>query len=246
MEVITSLENKKIKDYSKLLQKKYRELSNMFIVEGEHLAKEAYKHGYLVELIKTVDSTISLDVLTTEVSYDVIKKLSKAVTPQKMVGICKKKNDKLEGSRILILDNIQNPGNLGTIIRSSVAFNIDTIILSNDTVDLYNDKVLRASEGLLFSINIIREDILSFIPKLIKNNYQIIGTKVDKGTNLRDIVLDKKVAFVMGNEASGVKEDVLKLCSDYVYIKMNSNCESLNVGVATSIILYELDNILTM
>ena len=241
MEVISSLDNKKIKNYSKLLQKKYRDTDNLFIVEGEHLVKEAYQSKVLVEVIMCEGYDIDIDVPITYVTYEVIKKLSNTLNPQKIMGICKKIKEKEIGNKVLILDDIQDPGNLGTIIRSCVAFNIETIILSNNSVDLYNDKVIRASEGMIFKVNIIRDDLIKVINNLKDNNYVIYGTKVDGGENIDKVVVAPKYALVMGNEGAGVSTKVLELCDKYLYIPMNSNCESLNVGVATSIILYSLN-----
>ena len=157
------------------------------------------------------------------------------------MGICKKIEEKEIGKKLVILDGVQDPGNLGTIIRSSVAFNIDTIILSKTCVDLYNSKVLRATQGMIFNINIIERDLEEIIPKLKENNYKVYGTKVNGGKSLKDIEKTDKFAIIMGNEGNGVKPEILDMCSDYIYIDMNKSCESLNVGVATSIILYELD-----
>ena len=150
----------------------------------------------------------------------------------------KEMNDNL-GSRILILDDIQDPGNLGTIIRSSVAFNISDIILSTNSVDLYNDKVIRSSEGMIYKINIIRTDLIKVIKKLKENNYLILGTNVRDGVDVKE-VNSSRFALIMGNEGNGVKEEILNLCDKNLYIKMNKNCESLNLGVATGILLYEL------
>ena len=135
---------------------------------------------------------------------------------------------------------MQDPGNLGTIIRSSVAFNVDTIVLSDTCVDLYNSKVVRATQGMLFSVNIIKRDLKKLIPTL--KGYKIYGTKVDGGKSLKSIEKVKKFAIIMGSEGQGVRSDILDMCSDYIYINMNKSCESLNVAVATSIILYELDS----
>lgn len=240
MEVITSLDNKRIKNYAKLLNKKYRDQESMFLVEGEHLVIEAKKSGCLIEVIRCEDYELDFDVSTTIVTYEVIKKLSNTLNPQKVIGVCKKLDDKEIGNKVLILDGIQDPGNLGTIIRSSVAFGVDTIVLSNNTVDLYNDKVLRSSEGMLFHINIIRDDINRLIDKLHDESYQIYGTKVDGGSVLKDVTFSEKCAIVMGNEGSGVSSSILDKCDKYIYIPMNNDCESLNVGVATSVILYEM------
>ena len=240
MEVITSLDNKKIKNLSKLLIKKYRDEEGKFLVEGEHLVEEAKNAGLLLEVIKCSDYEIDYGVFTTLVTYDVIKKLSNTQTPQKVIGVCKKKEEKDIGGKVVILENLQDPGNLGTIIRSSVAFNVDTIVVSPNTVDIYNDKVLRSSEGMIFHVNVLKRDINSFIDEFHNKNYKIYCTKVNGGSVLNSIDVPEKVAIIMGNEGAGVSFKTLDKCDEFLYIPMNSICESLNVGVATSIILYEL------
>lgn len=238
----SNIKNEKIKNIKKLNQKKYRDKENLFIVEGEHLVLEAYKKGMIKELILEQNEIFPLDVPTIYVTNDVINYISELESPQPVLAVCNKLLEQENyGNRILALDEIQDPGNLGTIIRSAVAFNIDTIILSDDTVDLYNSKVIRASQGLLFHINIIRKNLLETIPKLKENNYQIIGTKVTHGNSLKSIAKFEKFVIIMGNEGKGISEDVQNLCDQFIYIDMNEACESLNVGVATSIILYELD-----
>ncbi len=241
MEVITSLDNKRIKNTGKLLNKKYRDEENKFLIEGEHLVEEAYKAGILLEVYQCEDMDRTFDVPTTYVTYDVIKKLSNTISPQKIIGVCKKIEEKELGNKVLILDDIQDPGNLGTIIRSSVAFGIDSIVLSNNTVDLYNDKVLRSSEGMIFHINIVRRDIIDTIDKLHDLGYEILGTSVDVGMYVDKVELTNKYALVMGNEGNGVHDEILDMCDHYIYIPMKNNVESLNVAVATSIILYEFN-----
>ena len=237
----TSLENKKIKNIKKLKNKKYRDEFNEFLVEGEHLVLEAYKNNVLKEIILEENSDINIDVPKSYATSNVLKYISELDNPSKIMGICKKINKNNIGSKVLILDGIQDPGNLGTIIRSAVAFNIDTIILSKDTVDLYNSKVLRATQGMVFNIDIIQDDLLEIVPQLKKDGYKVYGTKVNGGKSLKNIERCEKFAIIMGNEGNGVKPNILNLCSEYIYIDMNNACESLNVGVATSIILYELD-----
>jgi len=242
--VYTSIDNEKIKGIKKLKQTKYRNMENKFIVEGEHLVMEAYKSGQLIELILDEHSDFKLEVPTIYVTNTILKQLSELENPQEMMGVCQKKADASTlGSHILILDGIQDPGNLGTIIRSAVAFNIDTIILSPDTVDLYNSKVIRASQGMLFHLNIISDDLISIIHSLQTNNYLVYGTKVDGGKSINKLIKHDKFAIIVGNEGSGIKERILSLCDEYIYIDMNQNCESLNVGVAASIIMYELDKL---
>jgi len=241
MEVITSLDNKRIKNASKLLNKKYRDEEAKFLIEGEHLVEEAYKAGILLEVFMCEDMDMKLDVPTTYVTYDVIKKLSNTVNPQRIVGVAKKLEEKELGNKILVLDDIQDPGNLGTIIRSSLAFGIDSIVLSPNTVDMYNDKVLRSSEGMIFHINIVRRDLFELIDKLKEDNYEILGTSVSVGMYVDKVELNNKYALIMGNEGNGVHEEILDMCDNYLYIPMNNKVESLNVAVATSIILYEFN-----
>ena len=138
--IISSVENKKIKEIIKLKNKKYRDEYKMFIVEGEHLVKEAYKNNCLIEVFSLEQSGYENETIITP---NVMKKIASLASSPSIIGICKmKNNDIIVGDKILILDNIQDPGNLGTIIRSAVAFNIDTIVLSTDTVSLYNEKTL--------------------------------------------------------------------------------------------------------
>lgn len=236
----TSVDNKKIKNIKKLNTKKYRDEFNEFIIEGEHLILEAYKHGFLKEVILEENTNLDIDVPISFATNNVLKYISDLDNPSKMIGICRKISKKQLGNKIVVLDGVQDPGNLGTIIRSSVAFNADTIICEN-CVDLYNSKVIRATQGMLFNINIYEENIIDLIKKLSNNEYKIYGTKVNGGKSLKNVERCEKFAIIMGNEGTGVREEVLDLCSEYIYIDMNENCESLNVGVATSIILYELD-----
>lgn len=239
--IYTSIDNKKIKDIKKLKTKKYRDKTNLFLVEGEHLVLEAYKSGYLKELILEQDTLFPLDVETLYVTNDIINYISDLETPSMVMGVCEKKERKNIGNKILALDGIQDPGNLGTIIRSAVAFNIDTIILGHGTVDLYNSKVIRGSQGMLFHINIISENLEDFLVKAKKDKYSIMGTKVTHGNSLKTIEKKDKFVIIMGNEGNGISDEVEALCDEFIYIDMNPVCESLNVGVATSIILYQLD-----
>ena len=234
----SSIDNKKIKELKKLHLKKYRDRDNMFLVEGEHLVFEAYNSGYLKELLVEEGNDYDIDVPVSFLSSNVIKYLSNLDTPSKVIGVCEKKENKIKGSKILILDEIQDPGNLGTIIRSAVAFNVDTIVLSKDTVDLYSPKVIRATQGMIFKVNVVIDDINVVVENLKKDDYKIIGTKVTSAKNLKCLEKMDKFAIIMGNEGNGVKKEVLDLCDEYVYIKMNNDCESLNVAVATSIILF--------
>lgn len=239
---IESLENKKVKEWAKLSQKKYRDEMSLFIVEGKNLVTEAYQAGVLEELILEKGKILPIDVDTYFVTPEIIRKITTLDTPCSVLGVCRKKEEKEIGNKILILDDISDPGNLGTIIRSACAFSVDTIILSKNTVDLYNPKVVRATQGMLFNINIIYKDLSNYIPLLKANGYKIYGTDVNGGVNVKSLKEYGKICVIIGNEGKGVSDNIKKLCDKHIYINMNEKCESLNVGVAASIILYELDN----
>ena len=186
------------------------------------------------------DNDIDIDILKTSVSSNVMKSLSNLSSIPTIIGVCNfiEDNNNL-GNKIIILDGVQDPGNLGTIIRSAKAFNFDTVVLGLDTVKKYNEKVIRATQGMIFNTNIITRDLSSFIPKLISDNYHVYGTDVVNGTNVIDIDKAGKVAIIMGSEGSGVSNELKSIVKDNIYIEMNEDCESLNVAVATSIIMYE-------
>ena len=241
--LITSVNNEHIKELCKLKDKKYRDQSNTFLVETKHLVMEAYKEGLIKELILEKNEIYPLNVDTLYVTKEILKKISSTDTPPTVMAVVYKKKEIEDiGEKVLIIDNIQDPGNLGTIIRSAVAFNIDTIVLSNDTVDLYNPKVVRANQGMMFHMNIIRRNTLKFIKELKEKDYKIVGTKVTNGHDVREASIYSHFALVIGNEGRGISRDIDDLCDEYLYIKMNEQCESLNASVAASILLYEINN----
>ena len=241
--VITSLDNDRIKNYIKLKERKNRKKNGESLIEGMHLVLEACKKGVVKEIILEENTSFITDLPTIYVSKEVINKISELDTPSNIMAVCTMMDEKIVGNRLLLLDDIQDPGNLGTIIRSALAFNVDTIILSPNTVDLYNPKVVRATQGMMFHINIVIKDLKEVITELKKKKIPVYGTRVDSGTDVR-VLRDEKIdkyALIMGNEGNGVSTEILDMCDEYLYIKMNEKVESLNVGVATSILLYELN-----
>ena len=244
--LITSLDNDRIKGYIKLKDRKYRKKTNTFIVEGRHLVLEAYKAGKIIELILEKDEVLPLDLPIVYVTNEIISRISEMETPSTVMALCKMDcEEEIKGEKILMLDGIQDPGNLGTIIRSSLAFNVDTIVLSPECVDLYNPKVIRSTQGMLFGINIIRKELEPIIKELKEKEIPVYGTRVEYGedvVNLKDKDR-KKYALIMGNEGQGVRGEILDMCDKYLYIDMNDQVESLNVAVATSILLYEFNKV---
>ena len=236
---ITSLNNPKVVFWAKLKMKKYRDIEHLFIVESEHLVTEALKKGIVKEIITTEEK--EYEVPTYNVSTEIMKRISTLITPSKVMAVCEYlMPDDIKGN-ILLLAHIQDPGNLGTIIPTAVAFNFSTIIVSEDTVDFYNDKVIRSSEGMIFNINLVKDDLLSIIPVLKEKGYKIYGTDVKKGKNIKTID-NKECAIIIGSEGKGMSIEVKELCDDFIYINMSKTCESLNAAVASSIIMYEVFN----
>lgn len=240
MDIITSLDNKKIKYLNKLKDKKFRDTEGLFIIETENLIEEAYQSNLLEEVYLLENSNLEFDVPTYYVTKEVMQKISSLKSPSECLGVVKKITPRDYHNRLLILDNIQDPGNLGTIIRSAVAFNIDTIILGNTCVDLYNDKTIRASEGMLFKINILRKDLTAFLEELKKNNYTLYGTDVTGGKVLNTVTFSSKCGIVIGSEGKGISPGIKKLINENIYIPMSYQTESLNASVAASIIMYEM------
>lgn len=238
--LITSKDNNRIKEVRKLLNKKYSLQKGLFVIEGENLVEEAIKNDLLVELFVLdgygSDYKFNYDTVT----LDVMKSMSDLKSTPRLLGVSKIKNNNKIGTKILILDGIQDPGNAGTIIRNSVAFDIDTIIFSNDSVSPYNEKVLRSTGGMIFNTNILIGNIEELIKEIKDKNIKVIGTSLKSSISLEKLEKIDEFAIIFGNEGNGVKEDILNLCDKIVRIDMNPKCESLNVGVSSAIILYYL------
>ena len=236
--MITSVHNETIKNIMKLKQKKYRDEKNMFLVEGFHLVEEARKHLCIDTIITTLDE--EFDENTIYVSQDVMKKLAFTMTPQPIMAICKKSfqlNQIVDGKRYLLLDRLQDPGNVGTIMRTALALGIDQVILSLDCVDLYNDKVIRSTQGAIFEMKVSIMDLHDAVAKLKHNGVEVYGTCLHNASSIDRYEKKDKMAFVMGNEGQGVSQELLDLCDHLVYIPISS-VESLNVAIASAITMY--------
>ncbi len=232
---IESLNNPRVKEWCKLKEKKYRDQEGLFLIEGEHLIQEASKKGIVKEILSTSEE-LEADFYITET---IMKKISSQVSLPKRIAVCEKLKEEKLKNRVLVLDGIQDPGNLGTMIRSAVAFGFTDILLSLDTVDLYNEKVIRASEGMLFHINIVKGDLKPFLDGM-KGIYQILATDVKSGENITQIPKEENRALLIGNEGQGLKEEVKVYATHFIKIPMHQSCESLNAGVAAGILMYEM------
>ena len=238
--LITSKDNNRIKEIRKLLTKKYSLEKGLFVIEGENLIEEAIKNHMLKELYVLEGTTCNYDFNYDYVTEDVMKSISDLKSTPRLLGVSKIHNTSEIGNKIVILDNIQDPGNAGTIIRSSVAFDVDTVIFSKDSVSPYNEKVLRSTGGMIYNTNIIIGDLEELIDKIKEKNIKVVGTSLKKSKSLEELEKMKEFAIIFGNEGNGVRENILSKCDEIIRIDMNQSCESLNVGVSASIVLYHL------
>ena len=236
--MITSLQNETIKEIMKLKQKKYRDELGLFLIEGYHLLEEAKKVNCIDTIITTQDE--SYNELTLLVSTHVMSKLAFTKTPQPVMAICHQpKNQQLmiDGQRFLLLDRVQDPGNVGTMIRTALAFGYDQVIMSENCVDLYNDKVIRSTQGAMFQMNICIMNLKEAIIELQNHGVKVYGTCLQNASSINSYSSQKAMAFVMGNEGQGISQEILDLCDERLYIPIQS-IESLNVGVAAGITMY--------
>ncbi len=231
--IITSVNNQLIKDTTKLHLKKYRDSTGLFLVEGYHLYEEAEKVGN-IKAVFTTDEGITGDkvIYVTDI---ILEKLAQTKKPQKILTVCEKIKANDLSDKVLICEKIQDPGNLGTLMRSALAFGFNTIVLDN-TVDIYNDKVLRSTQGAIFKLNILEMNTIDFIDN--NSEYKVYGTSLN-GAPLKDIKTSEKLALILGNEGSGISKGILNKTDENITIN-TTEVESLNVGVAGSIIMHYL------
>ena len=245
IKIITSINNNFIKELSKLKEKKYRLMNKEFLIEGEHLINEAYNANRLKILLSDNEDILNrYDICEKyKVSEDIIKKLSQTTSPQGLVGICDIKDIEVDYNNyqhILILDDVKDPGNIGTLIRTSLAFDIDLIVMSKDSCDIYNDKVVRASQGAIFNIDIAYKDLKNEIQLMKNKDIKIISTSLSANMDVKDIKHMDKYAIILGNEANGVNKDIQDLADINVIIPISKKMESLNVAIAGAIMMYEV------
>ena len=234
--VITSKDNKRIKAVRKLLTKKGRLKANQFLIEGEHLIEEALKwNANILELFVLENSEFNFDLKTTVVTKDVMKSLSTLVTPPGIIAVVEMNTQTVDSNRILALDGVQDPGNLGTLIRTADAFNFKRILIGKDTVDPYSDKVLRSSQGSHFHVSIEDTDLIEAI-----NDFDGIVLTTDlQGEPLNSNKITGPIMIVLGNEGQGVSREVLECANYKVKIDMPGHAESLNVSVAGGILMHQ-------
>lgn len=232
--MLTSLTNQKIKYWVKLSQKKYQEED--FLCCETTVIKKAFTKGYLKTLIYNGIKPFAAPE-EIEVSSAILAKLK---AQENYVAILKKKEESaIIGSRLLLLDDLQDPLNVGMLLYHAFQFGFETVILSSNTASFYYPKALKESRGAFYDLNIVRTDLKKIIPILKKEEYSILATGLwQDSTFLSTIKPSSKMGFVLGNEGSGVSEEIKNLCHQKVKIEME-NIDSLNVGIAGCIVMYQ-------
>lgn len=253
--IITSKDNETIKHIRKLKEKKYRDEFGEYIVEGVKLINEAIAEKLDVKTIVICDNCNKTETINQNLMYEVAKysciyvdeKVFNTITevqnPQGILAVVGKKNKQEEINYnedvIVILDDIQDPGNLGTILRTVDSADLKQIILSKNSADPYNPKVVRSTMGAIFRVNIIEaENLVDTLKEMKKHNFDVVVTSLDTDESIYNIQYKNKV-IVIGNEANGVSKEVQEIADKKVKIPMLGKTKSLNASVATGIMVYE-------
>ena len=248
---ITSTSNETIKYFISLNDKKTRMNAKRFIVEGYHLVNEASKTNLLEAIISTDEKELKKinNVKRYLVNDAIINKIATTKNPQNILGIVKMLDHNITNllpiikgnkTKLIMLDDVNDPGNLGTIIRTAAGLGYDGIIMSPNTVDLYNEKVIRSTQGVMFKIPIIKANLQEVIKLLKKEKVFCIGTALTNAKDVKHITKKDKFAICLGNEAKGISKEVLDNMDENVKIAMNNDVESLNVSIAAGLTMYEM------
>ena len=255
MQVITSKDNELVKHIRKLKDKKYRDESNEFIIEGTNLIEEAVKEKAKIKKVIICEDTTKTYELPTNIRLEIAKYeciyvsekifnlITQVTNPQGIMAIVEKtaKEDEIDYTQdlIVMLDDIQDPGNLGTILRTIDIIGLKQIIVSKETADAFNPKVVRSTMGAIFRIKIIEsENLIDTIKNIKKHHFKLIVTSLQTDNTIYDINYNKKI-IVIGNEGNGVSKEIQDMADEKIKIPMLGKTESLNASVATGIVLYE-------
>lgn len=245
---ITSVNNEIVKETVKLQQKKYRDIEKKFLLEGFKAVEEAFLSGITIEKAfiekNKKGKYLFLNCEFIETNEAVLKKVSTTVTPPEIVAVAVQPQNSFDkiGKNVVLLENIRDLGNLGTIIRTSVAFGVDSIILYGDTVDLYNPKVVRSAVGNLWKTNILHIDNFSQLERYF-TEYERYGTlpKCENSMYLSDTKPSDTPKLIMfGSEADGLSDELKQFATDNITIEMNDTVESLNLSISAGVILYKM------
>lgn len=249
MKEIQGVKNPLIKELRKLQQKKYRDKEGRYLMEGFHLVEEAVKAQAPLQLLLVTQKGLTeweawlaeQSVTQYLVSDEVMKSLSDLPTPPGIMGVLTK--EAVSGGdfrgRWLLLDRVQDPGNVGTMVRTADAAGFDGVVLGQGCADLYSTKVLRSTQGSQFHLPVIQKDLPEVIAAFRNQKIPVYGTELNEAAKVFQAVPpERELALIMGNEGQGVAPEILALTDQNLYIPIYGQAESLNVGVAAGILMY--------
>lgn len=255
MQIISSKDNELIKHIKKLKDKKYRDVSNEYIIEGVKLIEEAVNEKANIKKIIVCEDTTNTYEIPTHIRLEIAKydcvyvtekifdSITQVTNPQGIMAVIEKdiKNKEIDYNQdiIVILDDVQDPGNLGTILRTVDSIGLNQIIVSKDTVDCFNSKVVRSTMGAIFRVRVIEsENLIETIKTIKRHHFKLMVTSLQTENSIYDIKFDKKI-IVIGNESNGVSKEIQDIADERAKIPMLGKTESLNASVATGVVLYE-------
>jgi TrmH family RNA methyltransferase len=244
--LITSIHNAQVKNWKRLHKRKYREKMQRFLIEGDHLIEAARESDWSIQTVILREGTRMPNWCTSQqlavVGADVFNEISQTETPQGIAAVVEmKKQTPTNDADTLLIDAVQDPGNLGTIIRTADAAGFTSIYLGQGTVDVYNEKVVRASQGSLFHVDIqVNAKLEEVIPTLQKQGYTVWASTLEDATSLYEIKPSGKTAIILGNEGAGVQKHIVSLADKTVKIPIYGKAESLNVSIAAGILMYHV------
>ena len=255
MQIITSKDNEIIKHIRKLKEKKYRDEFNEYVIEGVKIVEEAIKENVKIKQVIVCNDTTKTYEIPTHIMLEIAKYdciyvtdkifnlITQVTNPQGIMAIIEKNNENNEidysQEIIVALDDVQDPGNLGTILRTVDSIGLNQIVVSKGTADAFNSKVVRSTMGAIFRIKIIeKEDLIKTIKDIRKHHFKLLVTSLQTENSIYDIDFYKKI-IVIGNEANGVSKEIQEIADEKTKIPMLGKTESLNASVAAGIVMYE-------
>lgn len=244
MEHITSLKNPKVAAWKALKDRKGRRESGCFLVEGRKMVEEALASAFDVETVLVQEDMELPDGLTMpvyELPAHVLAAVCDTKTPQGIAAVVRMKEQSSLGKHIVVLDGVQDPGNVGTIIRTADAAGLNGVLLSNQCADVFSPKVLRATMGSIFRMNLrTTDDLPGELTKLREKGYSILSSQLDGTPFYERQDVAERFALIIGNEGNGVSEQVQQTATHRVRLPMRGGAESLNAAIAAAIMMYEL------
>ncbi|GAA2980591.1 TrmH family RNA methyltransferase [Lentilactobacillus parakefiri] len=251
IERITSNQNNRVKEWTKMQSKKGRVKSGQYVIEGWHIVDEAIRHRQAIKQLMVEDESYLGDLPVDDatevflITPEIAKHISSTETPQGVFAVLNTADyheqipNDLRGAWLL-LDNIQDPGNIGTMVRTADAAGLNGIVFGKGSADLYNPKVVRSMQGSQFHMQLFTGDILEWMAAFKAAGVKTYGTELnDQAISYYDITPTKQFALIMGNEGNGVDPRILEKTDQNLYIPMNGEAESLNVAVATGVLLFK-------